>query len=390
MVRQEKVSFASGTVPVAGYLFLPEPRTDADARLPTVILAHGFSGTMDRLVPYAERFASSGIAALVFDYRSFGESGGEPRQLVDIRGQHEDIRAAVAWVRGRADLDTDRVALWGNSLGGAHAISVAAHDPRVVAVVAQIPFNGFPRRVEGRSTGAALRLFAALVWDYVRGRLHLSPFYIPMVGKPGELAVTATQEADHHIQTLTGGDATTLWKNEVAPRGLLQMMRYRPALDAARLQAPCSSAPPSTTGRRRSTPPGRSLTPPLGARCVSTQERTSASTPIPHSGNGPSPTSSSSSTSTCTLRPGWPERCRPTTRSASRARSNSSWPAWEVSAYSSSRPATFRSSAMSTQLCSSDGTGGTGWGAIVSRPSASTRLWMFTLRSAATWGRSRR
>jgi hypothetical protein len=37
---------------------------------------------------------------------------------------------------------------------------------------------------------------------------------------------------------LTGGDATTLWKNEVAPRGLLQMMRYRPALDAARLQAP--------------------------------------------------------------------------------------------------------------------------------------------------------
>jgi uncharacterized protein len=238
MVRREKVSFASGTAPVAGYLFLPEPRAGADARLATVILAHGFSGTMDRLVPYAERFAASGIAALVFDYRSFGESGGEPRQLVDIPGQHEDIRAAVAWVRGRADLDPDRVALWGNSLGGAHAISVAAHDPRIVAVVAQIPFNGFPRRVEGRSTGAALRLFAAIIWDYVRGRLHLSPFYIPMVGKPGELAVTATEEADHHIQTLTGGDATTLWKNQVAPRGLLQMMRYRPALDAARLQAP--------------------------------------------------------------------------------------------------------------------------------------------------------
>jgi uncharacterized protein len=52
---------------------------------------------MDRLVPYAERFAASGIVALVFDYRSFGESGGEPRQLVDIPGQHQDIRAAVAW-----------------------------------------------------------------------------------------------------------------------------------------------------------------------------------------------------------------------------------------------------------------------------------------------------
>jgi uncharacterized protein len=238
MVRREKVSFVSGTVSVAGYLFLPEPQAGTDARLPSVVLAHGFSGTMDRLLPYAERFAASGIAALVFDYRSFGESGGQPRQVVDIPGQQEDIRAAVAWVRGRNDLDPDRVALWGNSLGGAHVISVAADDPRIAAVVAQIPFNGFPRRVEGRSTAAALRLFGAVVWDFVKGRLHLDPFYIPIVGKPGELAVTTAEEADRHIQTLTGGEVTTLWKNEVAPRGVLQMMRYRPALDAARLPAP--------------------------------------------------------------------------------------------------------------------------------------------------------
>ena len=238
MTRREKVSFPSGTVGCAGYLFLPESQVGTDERLPVVILAHGFSGTMDRLVPYAERFAASGIAALVFDYRGFGESGGEPRQVVDLPSQHEDLRAAIAWVRGRDDLDPDRVALWGNSLGGAHVISVAADDPRIVAVVAQIPFNGFPRRVEGRSTAAGLRLFGAMVWDFVKGRLHLEPFYIPMVGKPGELAVTATQEADRHIQTLTGGNLTTLWKNQVAPRGLLQMLRYRPAVDAARLQAP--------------------------------------------------------------------------------------------------------------------------------------------------------
>jgi uncharacterized protein len=110
------------------------------------ILAHGFSGTMDRLVPHAERFAADSIAALVFDYRGFGESGGEPRQVVDLPAQHQDIRAAIAWVRGRDDLDPNRVALWGNSLGGAHVISVAAAT-RIGAVVAQIPFNGFPRRV---------------------------------------------------------------------------------------------------------------------------------------------------------------------------------------------------------------------------------------------------
>jgi alpha-beta hydrolase superfamily lysophospholipase len=61
-----------------------EPQAGTDQRLPVVILAHGFSGTMDRLVPHAERFAADGIAALVFDYRGFGESGGEPRQVVDL------------------------------------------------------------------------------------------------------------------------------------------------------------------------------------------------------------------------------------------------------------------------------------------------------------------
>jgi uncharacterized protein len=50
--------------------------------------------------------------------------------------------------------------------------------------------------------------------------------------------MTATREAERHIQTLTGGNVTTLWRNQVAPRGLLQMLRYRPGLDAARLQAP--------------------------------------------------------------------------------------------------------------------------------------------------------
>jgi hypothetical protein len=69
-----------------------------------------------------------------------------------------------------------------------------------------------------------------------------------------------------------GGNVTTVWKNEVAPRRLLQMMRYRPALDAARLQAPCSCALRSRTGRRRSTAPGRSPRPPVAARYGSTRD----------------------------------------------------------------------------------------------------------------------
>jgi uncharacterized protein len=237
VMRREKISFVSGADACTGYLFVPEAAADTDTGWPCVVLAHGFSGTMDRLVPHAERFATGGLAALVFDYRGFGESGGQPRQVVDLPSQHEDLRAAIAWVRGRHDLDPGRVALWGNSLGGAHAISVAADDPGIAAVVAQIPFNGFPR-VHDRSATASLRLLAAMLWDALRGKLGLSPAYIPMIGRPGQVAVISTTEAQRHLTTLAGEAGTTLWRNQIAPRGLLQMLRYRPALDAARLRAP--------------------------------------------------------------------------------------------------------------------------------------------------------
>ncbi|MDX8031333.1 alpha/beta fold hydrolase [Lentzea sp. BCCO 10_0856] len=235
MYKRIKVTFESCGTTCAGYLYLPAAPA---GRLPCVVLCHGFSGTMDRLFPHAERFAAEGMAALVFDYRGFGESAGEPRQLVDVEGQQEDLRSAIAFARHHDQVDSGAVVLWGNSLGGAHVISVAAGDVDVVAVVAQIPFNGFPKRVEERSTWQTLRLLGAIGWDALRGKAGLRPYYIPMVGRPGELAVAATVEAEQHIQALTSGEAASLWRNSVAPRALLGMMRYHPDEAAARLTMP--------------------------------------------------------------------------------------------------------------------------------------------------------
>jgi fermentation-respiration switch protein FrsA (DUF1100 family) len=234
-IERKRVSFDSGGVELVGYLHRP---VKADGKVPGVVMGHGFSGTQDRLFDNAERFAESGLAALTFDYRSFGESGGEPRQVVNIEGQQEDWRAAIRFARGLEGVDPERIALWGSSLGGGHVVSVAAKDPRVAAVVAQIPFNGFPRRVEGRSTLDTLKLLWAMGVDAARGRLGLAPHYIPMVGAPGEVAVTATPQAQEHIATLSGETRDSLWRNEVAPRGLFGMMRYKPGEAAQRLAMP--------------------------------------------------------------------------------------------------------------------------------------------------------
>jgi predicted acyl esterase len=103
-------------------------------------MAHGLSGTRrDRLEPFAERFAAGGIAALVFDYRGFGDSTGEP-DLFDPARQLDDWRAAIAFARSLPRVDAGRVATFGSSLGGGNALAAAAEDPRVAAAISQVPF----------------------------------------------------------------------------------------------------------------------------------------------------------------------------------------------------------------------------------------------------------
>ncbi|GAB2609816.1 alpha/beta hydrolase [Streptomyces capparidis] len=230
-VTRSVIDSGPGRAPCVGYLFLPR---EAPAPVPCVVLGHGFTGTQDRLRGSAEHFAARGMAALTFDYRGFGESGGEPRQVVSVKAQLADFRAAVAHVRGLPGIDPDRVGVWGSSLGGGHAITLAAEDPRIAAVVAQVPFNGFPKRVEGRPAASTAKLLAAMVRDAVRGRLGRPPLYVKAVGSEGEPAVMAGSEARRTIEAMDSEQ----WENRVAPRSLLEMMRYRPGRVARRITAP--------------------------------------------------------------------------------------------------------------------------------------------------------
>ena len=98
MATPEDVRIPSHGEQLAAYLYRPEP-TRGD--VPCVVMAHGFSGTRDDGLPaYAEEFRDAGFAVIVFDYRHFGASTGEPRQLLDIGRQHDDYRAVVAWAAG--------------------------------------------------------------------------------------------------------------------------------------------------------------------------------------------------------------------------------------------------------------------------------------------------
>ena len=99
----------------------------------------------------AAALSAAGIASVAFDYRGFGESEG-PRYRLLPTEQIEDIHNAVSYVESRPDVDGSRIGVWGTSVGGAHALSATATDPRVKYVVANMPGLRFSEYIYRRPT----------------------------------------------------------------------------------------------------------------------------------------------------------------------------------------------------------------------------------------------
>jgi alpha-beta hydrolase superfamily lysophospholipase len=201
-------------------------------------MAHGTTGTMDfGLVPYARRFAQAGLVVLAFDYRHFGASEGQPRQLISVRRQLADWRAAIRFARALPEVDRGRVALWGTSLSGGHVVAVAAADPAIRAVVAQLPFMGIETgRSSPRSGKVTAALFAAALRDTVGVVVGRRPVTVPIVGEPGAVAVFTGAE-DAAVARELAAEAPT-WRNEMAARSLFGLVGYRPGRLARRLRMP--------------------------------------------------------------------------------------------------------------------------------------------------------
>ena len=201
------------------------------------MLAHGWSGLREqRLDAYAERFAAAGMAALVFDYRHFGASAGEPRQLLDVPRQLEDWTSAVAYARSLDGVDADRIALWGTSFSGGHVVTAAAADPRVAAVVAQVPFTDGLTNLIRLGKRHALGLTREGLRDQLRAMRGRPPHLIAAVGPPGSLAVMNTPDAAPGFHALTPPGVE--WPNATAARICLRVSGYRPIRRAARVRCP--------------------------------------------------------------------------------------------------------------------------------------------------------
>ncbi|OCH94839.1 alpha/beta-hydrolase [Obba rivulosa] len=209
--------------------YLPK---QASKPYPVIIMAHGFaSNKLMALAPYAEAFTSAGYACVVFDYRRWGASDGEPRHILYVTEQLEDYRTVIKFCRQQPEFNPKQVILWGTSFSGGHVVTLAS-EPRlnIAAVIAQCPFLGVFSSPP--LTVVALKTLAYALFDALKQALGLAPFYVPAAAPPGTVGGLTAPGSTEGMQML--GPCP----NEVSASSILEFLAYAPHAHAELIRCP--------------------------------------------------------------------------------------------------------------------------------------------------------
>lgn len=88
-----------------------------------LVFCHGNAGNITHRAEIVEQLRERGaVSVFVFDYRGYGRSEGHPGEA----GVLADAAAARQWLARRAGLEPGRVIVFGESIGGAVAVDLAA------------------------------------------------------------------------------------------------------------------------------------------------------------------------------------------------------------------------------------------------------------------------
>jgi pimeloyl-ACP methyl ester carboxylesterase len=230
--RTEEEFISSGTS-CAAWLYRP---LDVE-KPPVIIMAHGFAAERSFGLPdFAERFAVQGWAVFVFDYRTFGDSDGTPRNDVNPFKHSDDWDAAIASVRNKQSVDATKIVLWGTSFSGGHVTCAASRHNDISAIIAQVPFTGMPADTARPPLLSMLRILLHILLDRVKTAITGRPHYIPAIARPGSFAAMNTEESFDGYMALVPAEKS--FANQVPAKIFGMMANYDPTAVADQVKCP--------------------------------------------------------------------------------------------------------------------------------------------------------
>ncbi len=113
------------------------PAEDA-APAPAVVILHGWGANAEKMLPFAPPLHAAGFSVLLVDARNHGRSDGDGSSSMPKFA--EDLSHAVDFLRTRPDIDPERIAIMGHSVGAAAALLCASRRDDIAACVSLAAF----------------------------------------------------------------------------------------------------------------------------------------------------------------------------------------------------------------------------------------------------------
>ncbi|EGN92828.1 hypothetical protein SERLA73DRAFT_190547 [Serpula lacrymans var. lacrymans S7.3] len=207
-------------------------RPDKPGPYPVVVAGHGLTVIKDAgYAAFAQQWAEgAGWASLIFDYRGFGDSDGEPRNVVGFESQLQDYRSVIEWASSQADFIAEKIVVMGSAWSGLQVADLVVNDGRLAGGMAHCPVLDARATVTSVLPRPKLLFWACI--DYLRGKLGFRPIFLRAVGKPGEFAVLNSPSSYAGFTSMFAQGRTPFDRapNLISPRFITEALSCRPGL----------------------------------------------------------------------------------------------------------------------------------------------------------------
>lgn len=205
-------------------------------KCPVIVMAHGLGGTKEMwLDRYAETFAAHGYACLLFDYRNYGESGGNKRQLVNVKDQLTDWNNAIDFIKKDKRIDKNKILIFGSSFSGGHAITLSTKRNDIKAAIAQCPYTNNIATIKTISPMLILKFILYLILDLLSCLTGYHPVTLGLAAPKGKTALMSVSEYDKFIKRIP---KNTNFVNKVPTRTILEFLKYCPSKYMSKINNP--------------------------------------------------------------------------------------------------------------------------------------------------------
>jgi uncharacterized protein len=234
-----RVEFKSEGEKMVGNLFLPADY-DGKSKLQAIVVVGSLTSVKEQMPNlYGKKLAEKGFAVLTFDYRFFGESGGEPRFYVSPEKHIADISNAVAYLKTLPIIDAEKIGGLGICTSSGYMAVAASRDKNIkslAAVALFIPSKDFLLQRFGGEEGIAERKQAGRAAREKYEQSGLIDYLLAYSPTPGNKYAANSPTKEYYFDKSRGQVPT--WTNKFALMSWEELLDYDPMPAAEKITAP--------------------------------------------------------------------------------------------------------------------------------------------------------